>query len=72
LDLRKYYFTNGTVKFEIVCLIHCVLCDTVNKFASQVDKSWQTKILNTILNLKFTELEAEVCIIKTTYRPLGY
>jgi len=40
-DLHKYYFTKRVVNIWNSLPNHGVLCDTVNKFKSHLDKFWQ-------------------------------
>jgi len=40
-DLHKYYFTNRAVNIWNSLPKHVVLCDTVSKLKSHLDKFWQ-------------------------------
>jgi len=40
-DLRKYFFKNRVVNIWNSLLNDVVVCDTVNKFKSHLDKYWQ-------------------------------
>jgi len=69
--LRKYFLLTGWLIFRTVNLT-MLSCDTVNKFISYLKNSGNIKILCMTIKLKFTELEVEVHITKTSYKGYQY
>jgi len=69
-DLHKYFFTKKIVNTWNSLRNDVVLCNTVNKFKSYLDKYQLNQILFMIIKLKFMEPETEVHITRTSY--VGY